>query len=260
MRPGDAYQGVDETLQADVMRFMAIIAFCLIAILALVRSVEPPPRAAALQGPADPAPAPEPRPVVEAHASRAAEAAAVTPVRPTAAQAPEPGAAVAVAPVDAPPAEPRPMPDAETLALAQIEPDAQTVPDAQTLPDPQPAAPPEDAARGLSLRFASDRDFLRLVNRGDIRVFAFRDGEVLSVSADFRFEQAPAPGRLHELEPETIPDLMTAALRGATTGTTFRWGVAMPDRMARQIRGYLDSGATGELVIDRFGEVRHHDA
>lgn len=31
-----------DSLQADVMRFMAIIAFCLIAILALVKNVEPP--------------------------------------------------------------------------------------------------------------------------------------------------------------------------------------------------------------------------
>ena len=31
-----------EGLQADVMRFMAIIAFCLVAIMALVRDVSPP--------------------------------------------------------------------------------------------------------------------------------------------------------------------------------------------------------------------------
>ena len=32
----------NESLQADVMRFMAIIAFCLIAILALVKDTPPP--------------------------------------------------------------------------------------------------------------------------------------------------------------------------------------------------------------------------
>ncbi len=37
MRPADAYQGVGDSLQADVMRFMAIIAFCLMAILAAQR-------------------------------------------------------------------------------------------------------------------------------------------------------------------------------------------------------------------------------
>mgnify|MGYP000026473340 CR=1 FL=1 len=42
--PPRGQPGIDaELLQADVMRFMAIIAFCLIAILALVRNVEAPP-------------------------------------------------------------------------------------------------------------------------------------------------------------------------------------------------------------------------
>ena len=39
---GQAYSDDSESLQADVMRFMAIIAFCLIAILALVKHAEPP--------------------------------------------------------------------------------------------------------------------------------------------------------------------------------------------------------------------------
>ena len=41
------HSGVDDTdsLQADVMRFMAIIAFCLIAILALVQKLDRPPSA-----------------------------------------------------------------------------------------------------------------------------------------------------------------------------------------------------------------------
>jgi len=40
----------------------------------------------------------------------------------------------------------------------------------------------------------------------------------------------------------------------------YRWGVAMPEAMARQIRRYVNDGATGELIIDRFGEVRHRGA
>jgi len=126
-------------------------------------------------------------------------------------------------------------------------------------PDPLPHAAPS-AQEGLSLRFASDQDFLRLVNRGEIQVFAFRDGEVLSLSPDFRFQAAPAPGALHELLPETIPDLMTTALEETTSGATYRWGVAMPERMARQIRAYVEQGVSGELIIDRFGEVRHDGA
>lgn len=245
MRPTDAQQGVGDSLQADVMRFMAIIAFCLIAILALVRSVEPVPPDAARTPPdvavQEPVPAARPVPAV-----KAAEAEA---------SVPEPAS------TEPPPTE-----------LAQTEPSqtepARTEPatgePASTQPAPAdaaPAAPGPESQEGLRLRFASEQDFLRLVNQGDVRLFAFREGgEVLSVSADFRFRPAAEPpGRVHELLPQTIPDLMAQALR--TDGATpYRWGIAMPERMARQIRGFVDRGVTGELVINRYGEVRHHDA
>ncbi|MEE4301755.1 MAG: hypothetical protein V2J24_20120, partial [Pseudomonadales bacterium] len=40
-RPDTASAALDESLQADVMRFMAIIAFCLVAIMALARNATP---------------------------------------------------------------------------------------------------------------------------------------------------------------------------------------------------------------------------
>lgn len=208
MRPADSYSAVGESLQADVMRFMAIIAFCLIAILALVRSVEP-------EADSEPAVAEVP----------SVEPAAPQPAKPA-------------------PAEPA---AAERTAAAPAEP---------VQPEPAPAREQE----GLSLRFASDRDFLRLVSRGDIRVFAFNDAEVLSLDADFRFQPAAAPGRIHELLAATIPDLVIGALPARAAADAYSWGIAMPDRLARQIRGYVEDGATGELVINRFGEVRHHEA
>jgi len=217
MRPADSYSAVGESLQADVMRFMAIIAFCLIAILALVRSVEP---------------------------AAERERAAAAEVAPALAQRPpmEPAAPKTV--------EPSPEQQAPTRT-ASAEP---------AQPDPVPAPAPQTGEEGLSLRFASDRDFLRLVSRGDIRVFAFNDAEVLSLNGDIRFQPATSPGRVHELLAETIPELVVGALRRHAAPDAYNWGIAMPDRLARQIRGYVEDGATGELVINRFGEVRHHEA
>jgi hypothetical protein len=244
VRPADAYQGIGESLQADVMRFMAIIAFCLIAILALVRSVEP-----ATVEPAAPEPraVPQPEPAVEVRpADRRLMDRSEAERIPKAAPAP-----LAPAPAARAPAADLQAPDTPAADAPAVE--------AMPVAAPRPAAEPaRDPGQQLSLRFASDQDFLRLVNRGDIRVFAFADGEVLSVSADFRFEQAPSPRQLHELLPETIPDLMTSALRGARSSASYRWGITLPARMARQIRDHVDRGATGELIIDRFGEVRHH--
>lgn len=256
MRPVDLHQSVADSLQADVMRFMAIIAFCLIAILALVRSVAP------AEQPAEPAGAPEPLARSEAQAPSAPPRKpaaplqpAVTPAEPRPAAEPDPepapAAAPAAAPAPTPAAAPAPTPTPDPRPVPAPEP-AQAGP-AQRQPDGEPEQ------EGLSLRFASEQDFLRLVNRGRIQVFAFNGDEVLSLDTDFSFRPVPAPGQVHELLPETIPDLMTGALT-RRHGDGYRWGVAMPETMARQIRRYVNDGATGELIIDRFGEVRHRGA
>lgn len=227
MRPADSYSAVGESLQADVMRFMAIIAFCLIAILALVRSAEP-------AAEREPAAAETPQPGPASAAELAPAAAQRSPMEPAAPK----------------PVEPSPEQQAPART-ASAEP---------AQPDPVPPPAPQTGQEGLSLRFASDRDFLRLVSRGDIRVFAFNDAEVLSLNGDFRFQPATSPGRVHELLAETIPELVVGALRRHAAPDSYNWGIAMPDRLARQIRGYVEDGATGELVINRFGEVRHHEA
>ncbi len=226
MRPADGYHAVGESLQADVMRFLAIIAFCLIAILALVRNTTPVPSAAA-----------------------------------TVASSPDSGtpAALGVAPgvVQAPA-----LVRHEAAAAAVVEPVA-PLPEAAVASDPEPETPAAAVAParpGLSLRFASDRDFLRLVNRGTIRVFAFNGREVLRLGDDLQFQPAPAPGPVHELMPRTIPAALEAVLAGGRTLADYRWGVVLPDRVTRAIRRYLDEGAAGELVIDRSGEVRLHAA
>jgi len=289
MRPADLHQSVADSLQADVMRFMAIIAFCLIAILALVRSVAP------AEQRSDSAPRSEPAAPSE-FAARAEPAAAAEPVHgsgrtefglalaerahgrpaatgePVAAELPtEPPSAVVESVLDEvaePVRSPAPAPSDSIPAVAQAGhsvPDAQPDPatDAQVIrgqaadPTPPPAAAPEE--EGLSLRFASEQDFLRLVNRGRIQVFAFNGDEVLTLDTGFSFRPVAAPGQVHELLPETIPELMAGAL-ARRHGEGYRWGVAMPEAMARQIRRYVNDGATGELIIDRFGEVRHRGA
>jgi hypothetical protein len=239
MRPTDSYHAVSESLQADVMRFMAIIAFCLIAILALVRSVEPAtdPRRSDLPV-ATSAPAPE-----------LSQRTLVT----TAPATPSPAAP--------PPAAPTPLaaaPATPAPAAAVPAPDPATVRSPERPAKPILPAPPA-AQQGLTLRFASDQDFLRLVGRGRVQVYAFDAGRVLRLGEDFRFMPAGTPGRVHELLPDTIPALMRDALRVAGDTAGYHWGIAMPERMARQVRDFVDRGVSGELVIDRYGEVRLHD-
>lgn len=264
MRPADTYYAVGESLQADVMRFLAIIALCLIAILALVRGAVPaqqsaapvsPPAAAASVVVADP------QPVVAPQASTAsAEPESASPLRrvvgkprpmPPVADSPQPSASAPArpdAPATAATREPATTTSADTLAT----PAATATPAVAT---EAMAAPGSDASQGLSLRFASDRDFLQLLSRGVIELFAFNGRQVLRLEDDFQFRGARTPGQVHELLPPTIPDVVASALR-APAGD-YHWGVVLPPAMARQLSNHLESGATGELVIDRLGEVRH---
>lgn len=238
MRPADSYHAVGEALQADVMRFLAIVAFCLIAILALVRNA---------------APAPDPTAPVTAAPVTAPPVA--PPVSEPEIVMPEP------APVPAPAAvtqSPLPVPQ-EPVAEPAAAPDGSEAP-APEVAEAAEAVSAEPADAGLSLRFASDRDFLRLVNRGTISLFAFNGREVLRLGTDLRFQSVAAPGQVHELMPRTIPATLDSVLAGGRNVADYRWGVVLPERLTRAIRRYLDDGAVGELVIDRFGEVRHHEA
>lgn len=235
MTPGLPQHGSSSELEADVMRFMAIIAFCLIAILALVRNVAPASVEAAAAQPTPPQPASKP------------PAASPQP-----ADHPDPD------PVPVPVPAPTPAPVRQTIAEAErpaAAPNA-PAPAAQAAADDPPAA-----EEGLILRFASDGDFLRLIAKGDIRLYAYRDRDVLALSETYRFLESRAPGQVYELLEASIPALVMDAFRQTRTGSEgYRWGVALPGRISRQIEGFVGQVSRGQLVIDRFGDVHHVSA
>ena len=99
---------------------------------------------------------------------------------------------------------------------------------------------------------------MRLVAKGDIQVYALKAQDVLSLDRTFRFLESPTPDRIYELMPETIPALMANALSSARAETRdYVWGIRMPDRLEQRIRAFVDEGATGQLIINRYGEVQH---
>ena len=246
-----------ESLQADVMRFMAIIAFCLIAILALVRNVE----------------APAQTPTVVPEASPSAHLDSLPPVAaipPTPRELPEEAPApIAEAPQPMSPVpQPAPLRDIEPTPLPTIEPVRATPPPTRTAPtapeqvveSPPPPEAPEPDDEGMSLRFASDGDFLRLLAKSEIELFAVDRAahRSLRLSEGFAFAEASAPGQIYELMPETIPALVVDALPAPSdVASAFTWGVKLPPRIASRIRDFVASESSGVLVIDRFAEVRH---
>ena len=241
-----------ESLQADVMRFMAIIAFCLVAIMALVRNVEPGDVAAASTAVPVPAPVPVSAPVTPppeaADRSREPlEKVKVEIAKPAPTPRPQLQISRPVRLVATPPAAPRSAPLAKGVATNSV---TKEVPSA-------PAAQPP-AEQGLSLRFASDGDFLRLIAKGDIRVFAFNAQQSLELDDSYQFHAARTPHEIHELLPQTIPRLIVQAFeRSRSDSATFTWGIVLPGAIRSQLDKYLTSVESGQLVINRYGEVRH---
>jgi hypothetical protein len=225
----------DQSLQADVMRFMAIIAFCLIAILAIVRNVDTP-------APVVPPQAPPANPVVQP-ASAKTYPEAVPQRQPVAPP-------VAVKNVPAPLAEAEPV----TPPVVQA-------PQRGPLPEPPQADPVLEGAQpeqSLSLRFASDQDFLRLLGKGAVTLYLFNQEDAWVLGKDYAFAPGHAPRQLYEVLPQTVPAVIAGA--AAATGTRsdhYRWGVQLPPRTRRQIDGFLKESASGQLLIDRYGGVRH---
>ncbi len=225
----------NESLQTDVMRFMAIIAFCLIAILALVKNAPPPETETVANVPEPPVVEPVPAPAV--HESIGAASAA---------NDSDVGAASAANAT-------APKTSHSRLRRPQLKPLLR-----QRVAAEAEAAPTDRELEGLSLRFASEGDFLRLISRGDVTVFAYRDDAVWGLSRDYVFRNTRAPKQIYELEPNTIPQLVSDAfLRNHASPSNFTWGVSLPRRIESQIQSYIQRVEHGVLLIDRFGEVRH---
>lgn len=242
---------ISETLQSDVMRFMAILALCLVAIFALVpslplRPVEP---ASALQPtsasghqnvvtsqPTTPAPAAVsmPAPLREHQVVRAAQREP----RPVATAA-EPQRLVAQMPHPSPAPAPAPQPHPNTPATGVT----------------------SVRQEQLVLRFASDTALLALVAQRRVRVFAWVRDTAWRLSSEgsvLSFAPATAPKRFHNMAPDTVPNVIVHALNSATSTVgsgTVSWGVTLPADTTRELKRLVSRHRSGALVIQANGRV-----
>jgi len=233
----DADPGGAADLQTDVMRFMAILSMCLVAIFALVQSMPLAPEV-----PVEPdavVELPPPPPADELEKPRQS----VVLTRPAAA-----GKAPKQEPVVLRRPQATPARDAPQVAKAAV---------------PAPAATPRPAARprGFTLRFASDRALTRLVERNVVRLYAIAGGETRKLAIDsgrLSFWTAAAPDKLHDMDASTVPAAILDAWRrsGADTKPAVRWGVSLPPALSRQISAYLASTDGGSLIIEQDGSMK----
>lgn len=220
---GDAGGVAD--LQTDVMRFMAILALCLVVIFALVQSI--------------------PRPVAPA------------PEQPVAVAEPEPLPVVEQPPAPQPAVEPPP----ERVVLTRPAPEPAPPEPGTVVQVTRPAPPtPEPSQRGFTLQFESDTALTRLVARNQVGLFALGGDEALRMSVNrgrVSFWPASTPNAFHEMDPSTVPaEVVTALRRGRNVGAGVTWGVTLPANLQRELDAIVGANEGGALFIAGDGRIR----
>ncbi len=250
MHRGDADAGGAADLQTDIMRFMAILALCLVAIFALVQSIplipEAPTQSTVAAAP-PPLPAAEPvaeKPVVQEPvvtpppSEQAAEAVTLTHPKWISTFVPQ-QRALPQEVAKTPPAEVRPAPKVS---------------------QDSPAPPTTPQTEGFSLRFESDHALTRLVAAGRVGLYAIGDGRAqrMTVSESrISFWAASTPNAFHEMETSTVPrPVIDALARSGINTAGIDWGVTLPGKLREQLDALMRDNSGGALVIGLDGELR----
>jgi hypothetical protein len=255
-RSADTDAGGAADLQTDIMRFMAILSMCLLAIFALVQSiplapVEPtePDEAVATETPPVIARPAEPTPEALASVPAQAEETVVL-TRPAGGPSGPTKQAIAA---EAAPTLRREAPESQPVAE---EAPAPVEPAPVQAPDPVPEPIEEE---GFTLRFASDAALMRAVAAQHVGLYAIEQGRArrMTVSESrISFWDASTPNTFHEMESGTVPLPVIDALGRAGAGTdNVSWGVTLPGRMKAQLDELLHAHRGGSLIITADGDI-----
>lgn len=253
-------------LETDVMRFLAIFAFCLVAIFAVVNAstpVAPVPAAAA------PIPVPDTA-VQDALKSQLATQQArsaqlqqqlrdeqARTARAVAALAAEQPHRRRVKAQTVPPSRAQPKTPAPVLPP----PSAADEPAASTPADAVQAAPAVSASRasraGFSLAFDSDAVLLQMLAAHQVSLYAMRDKAAWQVdllAGRAHFRPASLRGRFYPMAADTVPQkIASAAPRGSGE---IAWRVGLPPDVVNQIQQRMVAASGGDLFIRADGTVQ----
>jgi hypothetical protein len=109
------------------------------------------------------------------------------------------------------------------------------------------------------LRFASDAALMRAVAAHHVGVYAIETGRARRMTvSDSRisFWDASMPNTFHEMETDTVPAAVVAALsRTAAPAQPVSWGVTLPGSMTAQLDTLMQQHEGGALVIGAGGQV-----
>ncbi len=235
-RGADMDVGGAADLQTDVMRFMAIISLCLVAIFALVQSMPVTPVAVpTVVKPSPPEQRLEPVPETFAEATPKPDAV-VEPV------AQEVAASVTLTrPKWTPKYQPKPTPKST----------------------PTPTVTPEHPVEkldGFTLRFESDAALTRLVAASQVGVYAIDNDiarRMMVSESRISFWDASVPNSFHEMQSSTVPRAVVDALTRSGVDTDgVSWGVTLPGKLKGQLDQLMQEYRGGSLLIGINGDLR----
>jgi len=241
-RSADLDAGGAADLQTDIMRFMAILSLCLVAIFALVQSI----------------------PLTPIESVRVEDVPVVPTPEPIVVAVPEPD------PVVQPPPAVQPQPEAppveKTVVLTRPKWQPKYVPAEKSVApaDPviealSPPPPTESREEGFTLRFASDAALMRAVASQQVGLYAIESGRAqrMTVSESrVSFWDASTPNTFHEMKTSTVPTAVIDALtRTGSTAGEVSWGVTLPGKMTLQLDQLMQAHRGGSLIIDAGGEI-----
>ena len=237
-RSADMDGGGAADLQTDIMRFMAILSLCLVAIFALVQSIP--------LTPTPPAPTPQ-----------IVEPAAIPPAEPIEAPAPP----VRTVQTDTAPTKTA-EPEQITLTRPKWVPKtvaAKTAPAPAASPvlQPPPVKIPEPI--GFTLRFESDAALMRAIAAGQVRLYAISGSRAQRMAvSDSRisFWDASTPNTFHEMEAATVPPaVIDAHKRSGAASEAVNWGVTLPGKLKSQLDALMQAHTGGSLIISADANI-----
>jgi len=212
---GDSGGAAD--LQTDVMRFMAILGLCLVAIFSLVQSLPTEVQVQEAQAKTEPVPAPQ----------------AVVTAEPTIEVTREP--------------ETRPLPT-QNITLTQPQSVSTSAPPVDAVEEGFTLRFESDHA--LTRLVAMGQIGFYAINDSRAQRMTVSDSRI-------SFWDASTPNRFHEMDASTVPRAVLDALArtGANAGAA-NWGATLPAKLSAQLESLMQQHTGGALVIQADGQLQ----
>ena len=260
-RGTDAEAGGAADLQTDVMRFMAILALCLVAIFALVQSIPLMPTYVETPRIAQVEMRHQHLPITTAPEPATAEPLAAEPmiVEPESPSIPVEEKRLVITR----PAPQRVRAKQATQRIIEITtpPQVTGAPVEDTLEPTMPGPTPPAQSEGFTLRFETDLALTRLVARNEVGLYAITPEKSLRMNVNrgaLSFWAASTPNQFHEMDGATVPSDVLSALRrsGGVNNRDVKWGVTLPPNMRKQLDRFLSESSGGSIIIAGDGQLQ----